>query len=130
MNDENVFKASRGLHGGIGGKQDVCGSLLGAAMMLGLAFGGGVDEVPTPDDKENAARMAGRLYDRFKKDFGTVKCRTITSKYMKEVNEDINNRGLDEPARMARLFSRCDEMCGRNAAMTAEMIWDALNKGK
>lgn len=130
MNDENVFKASRGLHGGIGGKHDVCGSLLGAAMMLGLAFGGDVNEATTPDDKENPARMVGQLYERFKKEFGSVKCRTITAGFAKEVDADINNKGLDEPARKAKIFANCDELCGRNAARTAEMIWDASNKGK
>jgi C_GCAxxG_C_C family probable redox protein len=129
-NDENVFHAAAGLHGGIGGKRDVCGSLLGAAMMLGLTFGGGTGETSASGDKENPTRMVGQLYQWFKNEFGTVKCRTINAGFEKEVNDDINNSGLPEPARKARVFARCDDLCGKTAARTAEMIWDALHKEK
>ncbi len=130
MKDENVFKASSGLHGGIGGKRDVCGSLLGAAMMLGLTSGGGSGETPGSGDREDPTRMVGRLYQWFKKEFGTVKCRTINTRFEKEVNDDINNSGLPEPARRAKVFARCDELCGKTTAKTAEMIWDALRAEK
>jgi C_GCAxxG_C_C family probable redox protein len=128
--DDNVFKAAVGLHGGIGGRRDVCGSLLGGAMMLGLISGHGPDENPDPAKGVGPTEMVSRLYRWFKKEFGTVKCRTINLKYGKEVDAETGGRELPEADRVARVHAKCDELCGRTAARTAEMIWDALKAGK
>ena len=128
--DENVFKASTGLHGGIGGRRDVCGALLGSSMMLGLMYGFGTGEADNPKKKEVSTQMTSQLYKWLKKELGSVKCRTIFAKFQKEVNDDINTRGLAEPDKQARVFAKCDELAGRVAARTAEMLWDAIEAEK
>jgi C_GCAxxG_C_C family probable redox protein len=129
IRDDNVFKAASGLHGGIGGRQDVCGSLLGGAMMLGLVSGHGPGEVPGGAEGESASQMAGRLYEWFKKEFGTVKCRTINRRFTREV-EETSNGEMAEADREAKIHAMCDDLCGRTAAKAAEMIWDRRNGGK
>ena len=106
--------------------RDVCGSLLGASMMLGLMYGCGTGETDNPKKKEVSTQMTSQLYKWFKKEFGSVKCNTVNTKCQKEVNDDINTRGLAEPEKQARVFAKCDNLCGKTAARTAEMLWDAI----
>ena len=126
--DENVFKAATGLHGGIGGTNDVCGSLLGAAMMIGAVLGRGTADSKSPTEKE-ATQEVKDLYKWFKKEFGSVKCRTIAGRYRKEVNEDSASRGLSDQEKQGKVFARCDDLCGRTAAHVAEMLWDIVQAG-
>ena len=51
IKDQSVFKAATGLHGGIGGVGDVCGSLLGASLVLGLVCGSPQKRSSTRDHK-------------------------------------------------------------------------------
>ena len=136
IRDESVFKAASGLHGGIGGKGDVCGSLMGASLMLGMMCGSSIEESGKPKEHFNPAeidlptRLVGELYEWFDKEFGTVKCRKILSQHKKEVAADPNAKGLTKEERMGRIHAKCGELCGKTAARTAEILWDALNKGK
>ena len=133
ISDESAFKAASGLHGGIGGKGDVCGSLMGASLMLGLMSGrsiaasGKLKEHPNPAE-DAPTRLVGELYQWFKKEFGAVKCRIIRGKHEKEVDAARDARGLTEEERMQRIHARCDELCGKTAARAAEMLLEALKK--
>ena len=126
MRDDNVFKAASGLHGGIGSMRDVCGSLLGASMMLGLKHGRGLEE--TDDSEKDPAKPVGTLYKWFKKEFGSVKCRIICAKFDKEIDNEINAPGQAESSREARQHAKCDELTAKTAARTAEMLWDVIEE--
>jgi C_GCAxxG_C_C family probable redox protein len=136
MRDESVFKAATGLHGGIGGMGDVCGSLLGASLILGLACGSALEDVGkanpeesgTPGAPDVPTQLVGQLYKWSRKEFGSVKCRIVRARFEKEMNEDLSARDLPEPERLARLFARCDDLTGRTAARTAEMLWEAMER--
>jgi C_GCAxxG_C_C family probable redox protein len=130
IRDESVFKAAGGLHGGIGGSGDVCGSLLGASLMPGLMFGRGTDEeIFPPGDKKDPTRMVGELYQWFKKEFGTVKCFDLRDKYEEEVALDPSSKGLSDRERMMRTMAKCDEMAARTAARAAEILCDSMEPG-
>ena len=127
--DENIIRAASGLHGGIGGMNDVCGALLGASIMVGLMCCK-TGEASNPEKKELATQTVGSLYKWFEKEFGTVKCRDITVRFRKEINEDINTRDLAEPEKVAEVFKKCDDLAGRTSAGTVEMLWDILEAEK
>ena len=126
ISDESVFKAASGLHGGIGGCGDVCGSLLGASLMPGLMFGRSTDEgVGQPGDKNDPTRMVGELYQWFKKEFGSVKCFDLRDKHEEEVALDPAAKDISERERMMRTMAKCDELGARTAAKMAEILYDA-----
>jgi C_GCAxxG_C_C family probable redox protein len=136
LRDEGSFKAAAGLHGGIGGRQDVCGALLGASLMLGLMFGSSVEESgkpktpPSPGELDLPTQLVGELYKWFKKEFGSVKCRSIQVRHTKEINAQPDAAGLTDMERMQRMFKKCDQVSGKTAAHTVEMIWDEIKPGK
>jgi len=136
--DNNVFKAASGLHGGIGGMGDVCGSLLGASLLLGLVCGSGPKEPVKPKaeetDKPGAmdvpTQLVGQLYKWLRKEFGSVKCRIIRARFERELNQDIHSKGLTDEEKQTALFARCDELTAKTAARTVEILWDIIKTEK
>jgi len=138
INNESAFKAASGLHGGIGGRGDVCGSILGASLFIGLMCGDNVAESGKPKENFNPAAgpppeniptgLVGRLYDWFGEEFGSVKCNDIRGKHEKEVDAAPDAKRLTDMERMQRIYSKCDELCGKTATRTVELIWDYLGK--
>ena len=116
ITDSNVFKAASGLHGGIGGMGDVCGSLLGASLILGLVCGAApkdptkpkAEEPNKPGAKDVPTQLVAQLYKWFRKEFGSVKCRIVRARVERELNQDIRIRGLTDEEKQAALFARCD----------------------
>jgi C_GCAxxG_C_C family probable redox protein len=136
IRDESMFKAASGLHGGIGGKEDVCGALLGASMMLGFMVGKSPAEMNQsgtahqPGEPNDATKLVGELYDWFKNEFGSVKCQAIKERYQGEVNAEPDSAGLTDMEKMMRAFKKCDQLAGETAAKAAEMICDEMAKGE
>ena len=136
LKEEGAFKAASGLHGGVGGKRDVCGALLGASLMLGLMFGSSVEESGKPrqphkpGELDTSTRLVGELYKWFKKEFGSVKCRSIQKKHFSEVNAKPGAAGLTDMERMHRIFDKCNRLSAKTAAKTADMIYDEIKSRK
>jgi C_GCAxxG_C_C family probable redox protein len=130
LKDDNILKAASGLHGGIGGMQDTCGALLGASMMLGLKYGQSREELDNPDESGSSTIQVGKLYKWFEKEFGTVKCREISTRFAGGVHYDLNIPWQSELAREAGMYEKCDELAGKIAARTAEMLWDTMEAEK
>ena len=134
--DESILQAASGLHGGIGGKGDVCGALLGASMMMGYMFGKSpaeIDEAETPPEPgkpDTATRLVAEMYDWFEKEFDSVKCQAIKDRHQEEVNADPVSVGLTDMEKMMKAFKKCDVLAGEVAARAAEMICDEMEKGK
>jgi len=136
--DDSVFKAASGLHGGIGGMGDVCGSLLGASLILGLVCGSGPEESVNPKEEEPdkpgvkdiPTQLVGQLFKWFRKEFGSVKCRIVRSRFERELNQDIHIRSLTVEAKQAALFARCDELTAKTAARAVEILWDIIKTRK
>jgi C_GCAxxG_C_C family probable redox protein len=73
-----VLKASTALAAGVARRGETCGALTGAIMAVGLVAGAG-----RLDDAEGyvkAMKAAAEVFDRFKNDYGTVKCFEIQEK--------------------------------------------------
>lgn len=134
LRDNSTFRAASGLHGGIGGKGDVCGALLGASLMLGLMFGKDLNksnkpmQPHKPGELDVPLRLVSELYKWFKKEFGSVKCRSIRKSKEKEVDAEPDAAGLTDMEKMNRIYEKCDRLTGKTAARTAEMIYDEMTK--
>ena len=138
IKDESAFRAASGLHGGMG-RGDVCGSLLGSALLIGLVCGkdiaeSGKHKEPAgppeggPPPPETATRMVGEIYDWFGKEFGSVKCEVVRGRHEQEVNADPGTSKLSDAKWMERVHAKCDELCGKTAARAVELLWDEIKK--
>lgn len=68
FNDDLAAKTSAGLGGGVGRMREVCGTVSGAAMVLGLAFG---------PDKAAVYAKVQEFAAAFKAETGSIVCREL-----------------------------------------------------
>lgn len=130
MRDDNVFKAASGLAGGVGLMGDVCGSLLGAGMMLGLIYGRERGELEDFEKLKSSSVPVAKLYKWFEKEFGSATCHDIRRKFGGGTFYDFEIEWQREIAEEEGIFEKCSDLCGRTAARTAEMLWEAMEAEK
>jgi C_GCAxxG_C_C family probable redox protein len=70
-----ALKMANGFGGGMGRKQEVCGAISGAIMVLSSLFGRGEND--GKEKHENTYRKVRELVDAFKKECGTIHCREL-----------------------------------------------------
>lgn len=68
MDAATAEKVSAGLGGGVGRQREVCGTVTGAALVLGLKFG---------PDKMNVYSHVQNLSNKFKDECGSIVCREL-----------------------------------------------------
>ena len=68
MDASTAAKVSCGLGGGVGRMREVCGTVTGASMVLGLKYG---------EDKAVVYPYAQRFCERFKEECGSIVCREL-----------------------------------------------------
>lgn len=68
MDRETAEKVSAGLGGGVGRQREVCGTVTGAALVLGLKFG---------PDKAAVYTHVQNLSNKFKAECGSIVCREL-----------------------------------------------------
>jgi len=129
MKDDNLFKAASGLGGGLGQMNDVCGSLLGACIMLNMKYGRGMEEIEDYEKAKSSYLPVARLYKWFEKEFGSPTCRGIRTR-MAGVFYDTKIPWQKEMADEAGLPAMCAELVAKTAARTAEMLWDGEEEKK
>jgi hypothetical protein len=105
MRDDGVFKAASGLGGGIGQMNDVCGSLLGACIMLNMKYRRSREEIED--------------YEKAKSSYRGVRTRMAGGVFY-----DTKIPWQKEMADEAGLPAMCAELVAKTAARTAEMLWD------
>jgi len=136
IRNESVFKAASGLHGGMG-KGDVCGSLMGSILTIGLICGKSIDESakqpPPPMDAsgehpepDTTTRLVGELYDWFGEKFGSVKCNDIRTMHEEEVDRSPDAGNLTPDEKLQRMHARCDELCSKTAARAVKILWEVV----
>ena len=130
MRDDSVFKAASGLHGGIGFMHDTCGVLIGAGMMLGVKYGRSREETNRMEEIERPDIPVGKIYKWFEREFGTVKCREISTKHSGGIFYDTSVPWQQELAMEAGMYDKCDELIRKAVTKTAEMLWDAIEAEK
>ena len=106
IEQEVAYKISSGFGAGIGRKQEVCGAVSGAIMLVGLKYG-----KIKADDKEAHEKTyyeASKLCDDFFKINGSIDCREL-------LNCDINNSEGMQFAISNNLFKTKCVKCFKNA---------------
>ena len=78
LGDKHTFRAASALVGGIAGSGEACGALLGALMAIGLAYGRDeLESIETSEAFAEALERGGRMCDRFKDEFGSLRCHDV-----------------------------------------------------
>jgi C_GCAxxG_C_C family probable redox protein len=72
IDDETALKLASSFGGGVAYQGQVCGTVTGALMALGLARGGA-----TVDQKDETYRLAEEFIKRFQERHGTILCREL-----------------------------------------------------
>ena len=127
MRDDNLFRAASGLAGGIGRiRESACGALTGAVLMLGLKYGRRREEIDNEEKLSASCVPVGKLYKWFEKEFGSVTCRGIRTRFAGGVYYDPNVAWQAELAKKAGVSEKCADLVGKTAARMAEMLWDAI----
>jgi C_GCAxxG_C_C family probable redox protein len=82
LGDTNVFKAASALAAGVAGNGEICGALLAGIMCIGVAYGRDNTEEFTRTSRtyQLARARGGILTDKFRKEFGSLRCNDILSK--------------------------------------------------
>jgi len=117
LDNGNAFKAASSLGGGVARIGEVCGTLLGGIMAIGLAYCEDDRNVSeTTRTYEEAVLISGELCDRFKAEFGYFTCRDVQkaifgryydlkkpdeAKRLREINMDASHPVITKGARLA-----------------------------
>ena len=81
IGDNLTFKAASGLAGGVARMGEICGALTGGIMAISLAYGRDkLEEAVTSKDYLKAIELSIRLFEKFKEEFGSVRCFDIQKK--------------------------------------------------
>ncbi|MDD8013519.1 MAG: C-GCAxxG-C-C family protein [Acidobacteriota bacterium] len=75
LNRETAMKLASGFGAGMARKQEVCGAVSGAVMVIGLKHGQAREDDKA--GKEAAYRLSRELMDRFQAKFGSCLCREL-----------------------------------------------------
>jgi len=130
MGDDGVFKAASGLGGGIGQMYDVCGSLLGASLMLSMKYGRSREKIDDYEIAKSSYIPVAKLYKWFEKEFGSPTCRGVRTRMAGGVFYDTKIPWQADMAKEAGLPAMCAELVAKTAAHTAEMLWDDIESEK
>ena len=102
--------------------QDVCGALLGSSIVLGMKYGRERQELDNQEIMAEALAPVGKLYKWFEKEFGSVRCRDIRTKFGGGIYYDPNVPWQREMAAEAGVGQGCVDLVGRAAARAAEIL--------
>jgi C_GCAxxG_C_C family probable redox protein len=92
-----ALNLSVGFGAGMGRKQEICGAISGAVMVLGLKYGN--DGNNTKEKTNNVYKKVQYLIERFTQEKGTVKCTELLNGCNLMTNEGqeyFNNNNLKE----------------------------------
>ena len=133
LGDGEAFKAASALAGGFANCGEICGSLTGGMMAIGLACGREkfedvklVDEwregMAYPPITEGLIR-GGRLVDRFLEKFGSLRCRDIRHIIRgRPLAEDFRRPTKEYKIEYRKDHYKCGEVTGPAARIAAEII--------
>ena len=116
MDADTAAKVSSGLGGGVGRMREVCGSVLGAAMVCGLKLGSA-----DPADLTSKAKVyevIQRIGARFKEANGSIVCRELLGQ------TDAAPGSATPEARTASYYRR--RPCAELVRMAADILEDEL----
>jgi C_GCAxxG_C_C family probable redox protein len=123
IQNDAVFKAATGLAAGGGGYTDgSCGAYAGALMMLGLLRGRARGDFPDAMQMAGSFALAGRLRERFIREYGSVICRDIQTKIFGRPYYLADPEEFQKFEKAGAHQDHCPGVVGRAARWAAELI--------
>ena len=127
LGDKHTFRAASALAGGVAGSGETCGALLGALLAIGLAYGRDeLESIETSNDFAEALERSVTMCDRFKNEFGSLRCREVQQAIFgrswdlrdtEERNDFLNRHDID----------KCSDLVIRKSAgIAAEVIMEPV----
>jgi C_GCAxxG_C_C family probable redox protein len=82
LGDTDVYKSASAMAAGVAGNGEMCGALLAGVMSIGIAYGrdNTTEFTRTSKTYQLARGRAGRLTDKFRKEFGSLRCDDVLTK--------------------------------------------------
>ena len=126
FSDNNLFKSVFGFHGGAGNSGiGPCGALAGGISVIGYFFGRSRSEFDMRVKNCAATPLVKNLVELFNREFDGLRCRDCQKKmFGREIDFSIeeDHRFFTENEG----HQKCAHVVGRGAALTTEILWDAL----
>lgn len=123
--DGEVFKAASALAGGVARSGEVCGALLGAIMAVSLVFGRSkLEPTAASTDYQRAMEVGYVVFDEFKKEFGSVRCRDIHVKLFGRYYNLRDPREREEFIASGHI-NKCSDVVALAAKVAAKAILEA-----
>lgn len=115
LSEDQCLKVACGFGGGMGRQQLTCGAVTGAAMVLGLRYGKGIND---PEEKKTETyAIIRRLFSEFVKKNGSVSCRELLKGL--DMNDPEDHQRIME----LRLFEiLCEKYVSDAVEITEELI--------
>ena len=114
-----VLKASTPLAAGVARRGETCGALIGAMMAVGLTTG--AERLDDAEGYVGAMKAAVKVFDRFKSNYGTVKCFEIQEKLFGRHYDFFNPEDAEAWYKDDGL-DKCPGVCAVAARIGAEAI--------
>lgn len=118
---KEVIKASSALAAGVCRMGETCGALTGGIMAIGLVEGS--DKLEDFDAYKRAMESSYKLYNRFKKIYGTTRCFEIQKKVLGR-QYDFKKEEDREPWYKEGGLDKCPMVCANAARLATEIILD------
>jgi len=116
LSDTIAKKISSGFGGGMGYNDEACGAVTGAIMAIGLKYGRYLES--DNESKEKTYKLVKEFTDKFKKEYGSIKC-TELIKYNLSKEEELLR------ARESGIFK---EICPSLIKRAIEIIEELLER--
>ena len=125
---DKLALASAPLSGGVGLMGEVCGTLTGSLMAIGLAMGPyGGEDLNEPVGFYRSLAAGKLFYQRFLEQEGSVLCRHLQSRILGRyypIMEPAGYQGIID----RDVYPKCAELVGRVARLAAEFILEQQDK--
>lgn len=115
ISTDTALKIATGFGGGMGRKQEVCGAVSGAIMVLGLIYGRG--EHDGREKQEITYATVRELIDGFTKECGSINCKELLSG-CELMTAEGQKRFVDEKM-IERCYGYVERVCGLLDRLTA-----------
>jgi C_GCAxxG_C_C family probable redox protein len=128
VGDSLTFKAATAFAGGISRAGEVCGALIGGIMAISLVYGRDrLEESTVSSGYLKAMELSIRLYEEFKKEFGSVKCHDIQKKLF---GRSFNLRVEEDRRKFVEVGaygpSGCPQVVRKAAMLAAKIILENI----
>jgi C_GCAxxG_C_C family probable redox protein len=122
LGNGDAFKAATAFAGGYADMGDICGALSGGFMAIGLACGRDrLEETSVSSGYQKASKLSLKLYERFKKEFGGVRCWDVQDSVFGRHFDGLNPAETVEFEK-AKGYEKCANVVKKAAQLAGEII--------